>query len=83
MNLRKYTEQRKYLFWDVKIDKLDEAAVVERILNYGDWDDVQELFNVLGIKVVADIFRMQVARPRNNYDVKINNYFTLYFNKYV
>ncbi len=83
MNFKEFKQSRKYLFWDVKIDKLDEVAVVERVLNYGDWDDVQEMFEVIGIKKVAEIFREQISRRRNNYGRKINNYFSLYFNKYV
>ncbi|MCK5416624.1 hypothetical protein KAI92_04310 [Candidatus Parcubacteria bacterium] len=66
----------------MKIEELNEAAVVERILNYGDWDDVQEMFNVIGIKEVAEIFRRQILLSRNNYDKKISNYFSLYFDKY-
>ena len=77
-----FSQLRKYLFWDVKIEELNEAAVVERILNYGDWDDVQEMFNVIGIKEVAEIFRRQILLSRNNYDKKISNYFSLYFDKY-
>ncbi len=82
MNLQKFIKKRKYLFWDVHLDGLDEPAVVERILNYGDWNDVQEMFGVIGIKRVAEIFAGQTVNKRNNYDKKIKNYFRLYFNKY-
>ena len=82
MELQKFIKKRKYLFWDVRLESLDESAVVERILNYGDWDDVQRMFKIIGIKKVAEIFKKQTLGLRNNYDKKIKNYFSLYFNKY-
>ncbi len=82
MKLQKFIKKRKYLFWDVRLDGLDEPAVVERILNYGDWDDVQEMFGVIGIKKVADVFKKQIVQPRNNYRGQIKNYYTMYFEKY-
>lgn len=80
--LQNFIQKRKYLFWDVHLDSLDESAVVERILNYGDWSDVREMFKLIGIDNVARIFEKQTANERNNYDKKIKNYFRLYFNKY-
>ncbi len=80
--LQKFTKKRKYLFWDVHLDGLDEPAVVERILNYGDWDDVQEMFEVIGIKRAAEIFKKQTAEARNSYRRQIKNYYTMYFKKY-
>ncbi len=82
MNFKEFKQLRKYLFWDVRIDKLDEAAVVERVLNYGDWEDVQEMFEVIGIKKVAEVFRKQILWPRNNYRGQIKNYYKMYFEKY-
>jgi len=83
MNLQEFIKKRKYLFWDVRLDGLDESAVVERILNYGDWDDVQEMFEIIEIKKVAEIFDKQIAQIRNNYRGQIKNYYRMYFEKYV
>jgi len=55
---------------------------VEHTLNYGNWDDVQTLIKIAGIKRVAEIFRKQTTGSRLNYGPKIVNYFNLYFNKY-
>lgn len=87
MTLRDFIKKRKHLIWYVKnYDALDEASIVEAVLNYGDWDDVQELFKILGIKRVAKIFRAK-SKPmkfgRTNYRNRVKNYFSLYFNKYV
>lgn len=67
------------------MDKLSEASIVEHVLNYGDWDDVQEMIKILGLKKTAKIFQ-EKSRPdkfgRQNYRPEIKNYFQLYFNKY-
>ena len=78
-----FIKRRPYLIWYVKnYDKLNDESIVEHILNYGDWKDVQKLFSILGIKKTAKIFRKQIRGWRTNYDKKIKNYFNLYFNKY-
>lgn len=75
--------KRKGLVWYVKDHRaLSEESIVEAVLNYGNWRDVQEIIQILGIKKIASIFRAQVARPRKNYRPEVINYFTLYFNKY-
>lgn len=81
--LQDFIAARKPLVWYVRDPRtLSEASVVETMLNYGNWRDVQKLIGILGIKRVAAIFREQVARPRKNYRSEVVHYFTLYFNKY-
>jgi len=81
--LQDFIATRKQLVWYVRDPrKLSEESIVEAILNYGNWRDVQKLIEILGIKKVASIFRAQVARPRKNYRAEVIHYFTLYFNKY-
>jgi hypothetical protein len=76
----KFIKARPYLIWWVKaLEKVNDEAIVEATLNYGDWDDVQELFRILGIKRVAAIFKKQAAQRRCNYSRSSKNYFTLYF----
>ncbi|MEK9156412.1 MAG: hypothetical protein AAB360_03915 [Patescibacteria group bacterium] len=78
-----FVRKRKHLFWSTKnYDGLSNAAVVEGVLNYGDMDDVRELIDLLGMQEVAKIFRENTSRPRINYDRKIVNYFSQFFNKY-
>jgi len=86
MNMHNFIKKRKYLIWWVKdYNKLKAESIVEATLNYGDWDDVQELIKILGIKKVAKIFR-EKSKPskvgRQNYFEKTKHYFNLYFNKY-
>ena len=85
MTIHDFIKKRKYLIWYVRdYDKLNADSIVEATLNYGDWDDVQTLIKIMGIKEMAKIFRKQTDRKkmRCNYDKKIINYFDLYFNKY-
>jgi hypothetical protein len=86
MTIHDFVKKRKHLIWYVKdYDKLSAESIVEATLNYGNWDDVQTLIKIMGIKKVAKIFRAK-SKPgkwgRTNYDSKITNYFNLYFNKY-
>ena len=78
-----FISERKHLIWYVKDYRaLNEEAIVEATLNYGNWDDVQRVIGILGIKRVAEIFRKQVSRPRKNYRPEVSHYFNLYFDKY-
>ncbi|MFH0923462.1 MAG: hypothetical protein V1825_01885 [Candidatus Falkowbacteria bacterium] len=81
--LIKFIKRRKHLIWYVKdYGALNAEAIVEATLNYGDWDDVQKLIKILGIKKMAKIFRKQAKQKRCNYAVKTKHYFGLYFKKY-
>lgn len=81
--LNKFLKKRPHLFWFIEDpEALSEEAIVEAVLNYGNFDDVKKLISLLGIKKVAMIFREQIKRKRTNYDPKIINYFKLYFKKY-
>lgn len=83
MKLSDYIKKRPYLVWYTKnYDKLSEDAIVEAVLNYGDWKDVQEVINILGIKETAAIFKRKSKSKRSNYRPEIKNYFTLYFKQY-
>lgn len=81
--LYQFIKKRKVFVWYVhNLSSLSENAIVEAVLNQGDWRDVQELIGILGIKKTAKIFFLQSHKPRNNYHPKIANYFNLYFKKY-
>ncbi len=86
MDIHTFIKKRPYLTWYVHdYDALDAEAVVEATFNYGDWNDVQELIRILGIRQSAEIFRKK-SNPssigRSNYRPEVANYFTLYFAKY-
>lgn len=78
-----FARARKHLFWSTNnYDGLDHSAIVEAVLNYGNWVDVQELIALLGMGEVAQVFRENTNRPRVNYRPEVVNYFHLYFQKY-
>ena len=86
MDIHDFIKKRKHLIWWVKdYDKLGPESIVEATLNYGDWDDVQTLIKIMGIKEVAKIFR-EKSQPskigRQNYHPDIKHYFNLYFDRY-
>jgi len=86
--IKDYIDQRHDLFWytpQPKSEKVTDDLLVETILNYGTMDDVRELFRVMGIKQVAQIFFKSITqseRRKNNYFELTVNYFTLLFNRY-
>ncbi|OHB18603.1 MAG: hypothetical protein A2666_01380 [Parcubacteria group bacterium RIFCSPHIGHO2_01_FULL_47_10b] len=86
MTLANFIKERRYLIWYVKdTSQLSEDSVVEAVLNYGDWDDVQQLFKIVGMQKAASIFRRKSkksAAGRQNYRPEIKHYFTQYFKQY-
>lgn len=83
MTIQEFMKKRPYLIWYVKDPTtLSKDSIVEHVLNYGDWDDVQEMIKILGIRKVATIFRKKSQQKRCNYRPEIKNYFHLYFDKY-
>ena len=87
MTIHEFIKKRPYLVWYVRdLDKLNEESIVEHVLNYGDWQDVQGMIKILGIKKTAEIFR-EKSKPskigRQNYRPEVVRYFNMYFNKHI
>jgi len=86
--LKDYIRQRGALFWYSPGDKgetVSDELLVEHILNYGTMDDVRELFRVMGLQRVAEVFFRSITlseRRKNNYTPIALNYFTLLFNRH-
>ena len=84
MTLESFIRKRPYLIWYTKnYAGLSAESIVEATLNYGDWDDVQKLIKILGIKRTARIFEKDTHRARVNYHPKTVHFFHLYFNRHV
>ncbi|HNW09257.1 MAG TPA: hypothetical protein PK619_01085 [bacterium] len=83
MNLEKFVQKNKQFWWYVKNPIcLDEQAIIEGVIKYGDMPEVRQLLDILGRKKVAHIFAKQIAGRRTNYDAKTINYFRRYFKHY-
>lgn len=81
--LQTFIATRPNLVWYVADPKqLSAESIVEHTLNFGSWQDVQELVAILGRNETARIFFDQQARRRTNYRPAIAHYFTLYFREY-
>lgn len=80
-----FIKEKSALFWYIPDEKKSEISIdflVETILNYGDEKDIKRLFELIGIKETARIFRLHTSQKRVNYFPQVINYFTLYFNRY-
>ncbi|MCX7794491.1 MAG: hypothetical protein N2257_08855 [Thermodesulfovibrionales bacterium] len=59
------SEKKPYLFWDIKDPlSLSVKALVEIVLNRGDFDDFLKLADTIGLHRVAEIFYKQVSKER-------------------
>ena len=83
--LKEFIKQHSPLWWWVPEkakENLSLNSVVEALLNYGSIEDIKELFGIVGIKKVAEIFYEGTKnRQRTNYSPKIENFFKLYFKR--
>ena len=84
--LKAYIRERGDLFWYSPGDKgetVSDELLVEHILNYGTMEDVQELFRVMGLQRVAEVFGGMKGRKVLNFFPEIWNFFNLVFMRYV
>lgn len=82
----KYIADHAALFWytpEAKKKDISDSLLVETILNYGSMDDVKDLFDLMGMDKVAEVFFAAKGRQKLNYSPQIYNFFTLVFNRYV
>lgn len=86
--IKEFISRHGNLLWYTPEDKKEEIShefLVETILNYGDKDSVIQLFHLLGIKKVAEIFYNSInlsERRKGNYHEITINYFSHLFKKY-
>jgi hypothetical protein len=74
---------KPYLAWHTgDIDALSEKSVVEKVLNYGDWEDVKQLINVLGMEKTAELFVQTISADRDNYNPVIKHFFIKFFQRH-
>jgi len=83
MTIQQFIKKRPYLVWYTNNYKeLSEDAILEATLNYGEWEDVQAVFGIMGLKKAAKIFKDQISKKRSNYHPQTKNFFKLYFKEY-
>jgi hypothetical protein len=80
MLVQQLLAKKPYLAWYVRDpSKLSDSSVLEHVLNYGDWEDVQDFISIKGMQPTAEIFRAQLQKSRSNYSPIIRQFFTRYF----
>lgn len=84
--LQDFIAARPHLIWYSKdYARMSEEPIVQAALNYGDWDDVQELIRIMGINRVAEVYRRDSTaslQRRGNYRKQVLNFFDLYFKRH-
>ncbi|MBU1178445.1 hypothetical protein KJ903_04515 [Patescibacteria group bacterium] len=86
MTINQFIKKHPHLVWSTKnYNQLSTQSIVEAVLNYGDWSEVQEMIKILGIDKTAELFKesLEDKMGRTNYRPEIANYFNLYFNRHV
>ena len=84
MTVNSIIKNKPYLAWYVKnSEKLSEKSVLEHVLNYGNWEDVQQFIKIKGRNQTAELFNKTIANQRTNYSPAIKSYFYRYFNNRV
>jgi len=75
--------KKPYLAWYVKnVENLSDESVLEHVLNYGNWQDVQTFIKIKGLESTKNLFNETLMEKRNNYKDNIKHYFNLYFNRH-
>jgi hypothetical protein len=86
--IKDFIRAHEAFFWYSPGDKgetVSDELLVESVLNYGNMNDVKQLFQLMGIQKTARIFFdsiNQSERRKNNYHELVRNYFTLFFNRH-
>ena len=86
--VKDFIRKHQVLFWyspEDKAETVSDELLVETILNYGTMNSVTELFQLMGIENVANIFFNSInqsTRRKNNYHELALNYYTLLFSRY-
>jgi len=80
MTVNNIIKNKPYLAWYIKdSEKLSEESVLEHVLNYGNWNDVQLFIKIKGMNGTAELFNKSLKNKRTNYSPAIKSYFFRYF----
>lgn len=85
MTRAEFIEKNKHLFWYIKSDKIkdiDNEVLVEFIFNYGTWEDVKQLVEILGRAELKNVYDGLDDRKKGNYFDCAFNFLQLITTKY-
>jgi len=79
-NVQDIVKNKPYLAWYVKSPaNLSDESVLEHVLTYGSWEDVQTFIKIKGLKETKNLYIKAISKSRVNYPDNIKHYFNLYF----
>ncbi len=78
---RDIIRKKPHLIWYSKnYDGFTEKTIFEHVLNYGEWEDVQELVRIYGFKACNEILEEMVTKyKRNNLRKEVISFYPMYF----
>lgn len=81
-----FLQEQRDIFWHHRKDRLHELsddAIVEQVLNYGDYEAVKKLLAIWGTEHVAEVFNRNTAQGRRvNYFPEVRHFFDTYFQRH-
>ena len=81
---RNIIRKKPHLIWYSKnYDGFTEKTIFEHVLNYGEWDDVQELVRIYGYDKCYKIFQELTKELRQNLYPQVKHFYNLYFSSHV
>ena len=86
IQMRDFILDHKTLWWWVAesdLEQLSMSSIVEAILNYGSEQDVADLFKIVTVSKVSEIFKAGNQGIRSNYQPEVITYFESYFKRHV
>ena len=86
IQMRNFILGHKTLWWWVAesdLEQLSISSIVEAILNYGSEQDVADLFKIVTVSKVSEIFKAGNQGIRSNYQPEVITYFESYFKRHV
>ncbi|HIF29659.1 MAG TPA: hypothetical protein EYQ76_02290 [Candidatus Marinimicrobia bacterium] len=86
IQMRDFILGHKTLWWWVAesdLEQLSMSSIVEAILNYGSEQDVADLFKIVTVSKVSEIFKAGNQGIRSNYQPEVITYFESYFKRHV
>lgn len=77
--------KNKALFWDISetdYSSLDEEAIIERLMAYGDMQDIHSLESILSGERLWNTYRRIRSKERVNLEPETINFFDIYLSRY-
>jgi len=85
MSREEFIDKNKHLFWYLKPEKISSISndvLVEFVFNYGTWQDIKELTQLLSYEELKDVFNNVTERKKGNYSPEMYDLFKRIIEKY-